>query len=251
MIYAVSDIHGNKEAWESIKELIHFSEEDEMYILGDVIDRGIHGIEILIEIMNTPNMHMILGNHEYMMINALRYGEYDVWFRNGGFPTYQSYNQFSSNTQKKIIDFIESLDLQETINIGNNEIILCHANSINAYHNIMQMYNDRFSNNIFNQDELINFCVWDREYMRNISLFIDLQINQWIIHGHTPTIHDSKNGVYEMGYVEMHSYHVLNIDCGSGYPEFNGRLACVDLEGLVNIDIDTQVFYSNDKVKGV
>ncbi len=49
---------------------IHFSAQDTLYILGDVVDRGPHGVEILQEIMRTPNMKMLLGNHEFM---CLRY----------------------------------------------------------------------------------------------------------------------------------------------------------------------------------
>ncbi len=51
MIYVISDIHGNKRAWESIKKQINLNEDDMLYILGDVIDRGRDGINILLEII--------------------------------------------------------------------------------------------------------------------------------------------------------------------------------------------------------
>lgn len=41
---------------------------DTVYILDDVIDRGPDGIKLIQEIMDSPNMVMILGNHEHMMI---------------------------------------------------------------------------------------------------------------------------------------------------------------------------------------
>ena len=68
--YVVSDVHGEDDRWKAMLEKIHFSAQDTLYILGDVVDRGPHGVEILQEIMRTPNMKMLLGNHEFM---CLRY----------------------------------------------------------------------------------------------------------------------------------------------------------------------------------
>ena len=46
MIYVMSDIHGYFDKFISILERINFSDEDELYILGDVIDRGDKPIEL-------------------------------------------------------------------------------------------------------------------------------------------------------------------------------------------------------------
>ena len=50
---------------------IRLRPEDTLYILGDTIDRGPDGIKILRQLMDMPNAKMILGNHEYMMLDAL------------------------------------------------------------------------------------------------------------------------------------------------------------------------------------
>ena len=55
MIYIMSDIHGNIKAFHSIMEQINLTEEDTLYILGDVIDLNPYGIELLQEIMKMPN----------------------------------------------------------------------------------------------------------------------------------------------------------------------------------------------------
>ena len=44
MIYCVSDIHGELDKFEQMLELIRFSDEDHLYVLGDVIDRGALGV---------------------------------------------------------------------------------------------------------------------------------------------------------------------------------------------------------------
>lgn len=71
MIYVMSDIHGNAIRFNSIMEQIDLQPEDTLYILGDVIDRYPDGIRILRLLMSMPNVQMLLGNHEYMMLNAL------------------------------------------------------------------------------------------------------------------------------------------------------------------------------------
>lgn len=45
--YVMSDIHGNYKKFRLMLERIDFKEEDTLYILGDVIDRGTKGLSIL------------------------------------------------------------------------------------------------------------------------------------------------------------------------------------------------------------
>ena len=70
MIYVLSDIHGNRENFNAILEKIKLTEKDTLYILGDVIDPN--GIDILKEIMKNKNFKMTLGNHEYLILQALK-----------------------------------------------------------------------------------------------------------------------------------------------------------------------------------
>lgn len=46
-VYVMSDLHGNYEGFMSILEQVHFSEADELYVDGDIVDRGRDGIKIL------------------------------------------------------------------------------------------------------------------------------------------------------------------------------------------------------------
>ncbi len=229
-IYAVSDIHGNKEAWESIKEQINFSKDDQMYILGDVVDRGDYGIEILMEIIESRNMYMILGNHEDMMLNAITNNTLDdvmLWYRNGGQITHEKYINLLPSDQYLIIDYLNLLPLERIIYVGNKEIYICHANSETVYWYAFHTGERR----IF--QDVREFCTWDRRYIDDIEDFVKLKDNEYLIHGHTPTI-QRIGDVYIEGQVDNHSRNVYNIDCGAGYPQFNGRLACINLNKLVN-----------------
>ena len=45
--YVISDIHGNYEKYKRLLEMIDFKDQDTLYVLGDVIDRGPEGIKVL------------------------------------------------------------------------------------------------------------------------------------------------------------------------------------------------------------
>ena len=72
MRYCVSDIHGEYGLFMKLLEKISFSEKDEMYILGDVIDKGPSSVKLLKFVLSQPNMHMILGNHEFDFLKYYR-----------------------------------------------------------------------------------------------------------------------------------------------------------------------------------
>ena len=69
MIYVTSDLHGfSLKKFKGFLESVSFSDDDFLYVLGDVIDRGNDGIKILKWLMSKPNTQLILGNHESMML---------------------------------------------------------------------------------------------------------------------------------------------------------------------------------------
>ena len=55
MKYVMSDIHGNFNKYIEMLNLINFTEEDELYILGDIFDRGSQPLDILEHIMKHKN----------------------------------------------------------------------------------------------------------------------------------------------------------------------------------------------------
>ena len=71
MIYVMSDLHGYcLDRIKSTLERIGFSDSDYCYVLGDVIDRGFEGVKILRWLMTQPNITLLLGNHEAMMLSC-------------------------------------------------------------------------------------------------------------------------------------------------------------------------------------
>ena len=70
MTYVISDLHGYPiEKLKILLEKANFGEDDFLYILGDVIDRnGDGGVGILQWLLSHPNVQLVLGNHEAMLL---------------------------------------------------------------------------------------------------------------------------------------------------------------------------------------
>ena len=103
----MSDLHGEAELFHKMLEQIRFSETDTLYLLGDVIDRGPDGIDLLREITAAPNMILLLGNHEYMMMQYFdpeaTETEISRWNKNGNAPTQDAYLQLDPQAQREIV----------------------------------------------------------------------------------------------------------------------------------------------------
>ena len=72
MIYVMSDLHGCYDKYKQMLEKIKFNSEDTLYVLGDIVDRGDDGINILLDMMKRTNVVPLLGNHEYMAYSVLK-----------------------------------------------------------------------------------------------------------------------------------------------------------------------------------
>ena len=69
--YVISDIHGEYGKFMELLDIIHFSDEDILYVLGDVVDRGKNPVKTLLKMMEMPNVIPIAGNHEQMMLECM------------------------------------------------------------------------------------------------------------------------------------------------------------------------------------
>lgn len=85
--YVMCDIHGMYGSY--IEAIRKMSEEDELVIIGDVTDRGEHGIKILLDIIerqknpgNGPKITFLLGNHELMLLSTIEIMFNNNWTAN-------------------------------------------------------------------------------------------------------------------------------------------------------------------------
>lgn len=91
----IGDVHGHYTALSELLENIAPSQEDEIYFLGDLIDRGSQSAKV-VDFVIKNNYNCILGNHEVMLLDAIG-GEqinqevFHGWLQNGGNTTIASY----------------------------------------------------------------------------------------------------------------------------------------------------------------
>ena len=138
MIYCISDIHGCYDEFVDILKKISFNSEDTLYILGDVIDRGKDSIKTLKYVMQTKNIHMLMGNHEYMMIESLKERKrkvidffsddsMEMWIYNGGDKTLNEFEKCLKAQQKEILEYIKGLPYHFKLHVNDKNFILVHA----------------------------------------------------------------------------------------------------------------------------
>ena len=189
MTYVISDLHGYR--IENLKELLkktNFSEDDRLYILGDVIDRnGDGGIGVLQWLIKQPNAELIMGNHEAMLLACdfifenvtdaflEDFGEKKNrllinYLFNGGSVTLRNLAKLDVEARYKIVDYLRSCPLYKEVNVNGEKYILVHAGLDN-----------------FSPDKKIN------DYSANELLWAEPELNDeyydyiHTVFGHTPT----------------------------------------------------------------
>lgn len=127
----MSDIHGQYKLYKDMLDKINFSDNDTLYILGDMIDRGPEIDKLLLDIIERPNVICLVGNHELMMYSHyIKDYRNDYWFNgnNGGRITKQQLNKLSDDDNKRIEDYLfNKTYLQVELELNNKLYLLSHS----------------------------------------------------------------------------------------------------------------------------
>lgn len=149
MIYATSDLHGYPlDRFQKLLDKARFGDDDYLFVLGDVIDRnGDGGVEMLRWMMLQPNVELILGNHEAMLlacaflfdeitedaIDSLtkeQLGAYSDWLQNGAQPTLdalRALRKADAEAPTDILDYLRDAPLYDTVSVAGRDYLLVHA----------------------------------------------------------------------------------------------------------------------------
>lgn len=228
MIYVMSDLHGRYDLYKAMLEGINFSDNDTLYILGDVIDRGLGSIDILRDMKKRKNIIPLMGNHEYDAIPLLRkilfptwrdfvtpsrdeiFEEgYRIWMYNGGEPTLSLFRGINKKEAMELIEYMESFKAFATEEIGDKKFVLVHAGL-----------------GYFSVDKpLEEYDLWDLTHVRpNFEKQYFSDENTFVVFGHTPTpLITSQAKIY-------HGANNICVDCGAVFD--GGRLACLRLDDM-------------------
>lgn len=225
MHYVISDIHGEYEKYLKMLELISFSDDDVLYVLGDMADRHPGGVNVIKHVKSLKNAVAILGNHELMMTQVLGIHNSPfaggLWSQNGGDVTkYELQFECSKEERRDILEWAETLPEFIDVRVGETDFHLVHG----------WCGNDT------------NERVWPgpRPKWHSISPLKD----KTMIIGHTPIPllyghvreYMSKLESKEEHIKIFHGNGFYDIDCGCAMDHPLRRLACLRLE-------DMQEFY--------
>ena len=256
MYFVTSDIHSNKIAFDKIVKKLDFK-KDQLYINGDVIDRGNDGFKILDEIMANNNIHLILGNHEVAMMNvyfAKKNNDKEkeenwtnYWFEGGGRKSYNYFfNELDDAKRDEYIKFLLTCSYEELLKVKGKYFYIVHACPSN---NVLTKVTDRseiYDIINFNLDIIIEQTqnglniTYAKLYPEDIQLLLqdeerDYIVNPFVIVGHNPTKYFQSDKIGKI----FRKNNILNIDCGSnGYnyefdkDGFKGRLALLCLNTM-------------------
>lgn len=75
MIYIISDIHGCYDEYLELLKKIQFNDEDELFVLGDVVDRGPQPVKVLkdmLEYLEEFSLYeeLFVGEKRYILVHA-------------------------------------------------------------------------------------------------------------------------------------------------------------------------------------
>ena len=146
MTYVMSDLHGDYKKYIKMLDRIGFSDDDVLYILGDVVDRGEEPMKILYDMSMRPNVIPLMGNHEHMAEDILRMTNVEIteetlnsnwnldivravqeWYANGGYATAKDFHRLTLDDREYILDYLQEFSFYEEVTVGENNFILVHA----------------------------------------------------------------------------------------------------------------------------
>lgn len=215
----MSDIHGYYEHFQKMLEKINFSDNDTLYILGDIIDRGPDVLKVVNYVMNAKNIKMILGNHEHMMITYYSTGNYSdksLWYQNGGDVTDKEFKLLSKQEQDKILSFFSALPLEYNLEINSKKYNLVHGSYVSS--KVRNSYTD---------EEYKQQIIWGR-----IPRWDTGPEDRVAVFGHTCTKKYKRDG---LKYTIWKQDNLIGIDCGmAGYSFWPNvcQLGCLCLDNL-------------------
>jgi serine/threonine protein phosphatase 1 len=237
MIYVTSDLHGRFDCLKKLLNKVNFSDNDWLYIIGDVTDRhGMGGVDILKWLLFQPNVQLILGNHEQLLMNNRwlfqeitreNLDEFNsshlkllsAWKENGGDVTINALKKDTApETRMDILDYLDECPLIETVSVDGRNYVLAHGG-------LGEFSRDKKLSE-YSPEEIL----WERP---TLSTVYDPE-NYTVIVGHTPTV----------AYGDKYNNRMIkndggwwNIDTGAAMDDGYPMLLCLD---------DLREFYFDD-----
>jgi serine/threonine protein phosphatase 1 len=234
MTYAMSDIHGCYDKYMQMLEKIKFCDNDTLYVLGDIIDRGTQPVKILQDMSMRANVIPVMGNHEFYaheiltrLFIELKDGDFSHLFpaerehlaweisewtdmtKIGGYSTLEDFRALPQDERIFLLEYIEDFSLYEVLQIKKQRYILTHSGlPDNATLSTLHLF------------DAYDFSIAATDYNEPFPGDVIL------VTGHIPTF--VLDDEYRGKIYRKHNH--IAIDCGAESHEEGGRLGCICLE---------------------
>lgn len=199
--------------------MLHFSDTDTLYILGDVVDRGSGGLRVLLDAASRQNVILLRGNHEQAALEFLPrdpdneatparlFARWYEWMEDGGDRTYRAFWNRSEAVRARVLRILGSLPVYAEVQAGGRSFFLAHT--VPGKRKMCHPESCR----------VCDFLTGEPEYE------LRYDPSRVIVTGHTVTsfIDEASRGRIWRG-----NGHIA-IDCGAVY---NGVLGCLCLDTL-------------------
>ncbi len=211
--FVISDIHGCLKTFKKLLASFDYTKEDELYLLGDYIDRGPDSKGVIDHIWELQaqgyQVHCLKGNHEEMMIDALKEDteHFPFWYRQGGKETLESFHcHHPSEIEDRYWQFLNNLP--HYFEVG--RYILVHAG-----------LNFRAEAPLEDKTAML----WIRNWYEQVDkAWLGDRI---IVHGHTPTTRENIDWLA----ARMDHFRVMVVDNGCVYKDAQlGTLCGLELK---------------------
>jgi serine/threonine protein phosphatase 1 len=190
--------------------------------MGDAVDRGDNGVELLQFIRkNAESLTLLLGNHEYMMVRSLSTSDpknIQNWLLNGGRQTMRAFLQLPQKEQCDLLAWLREVPISVRTKVGNKTFLLVHGWPGDSIYDV----------------------VWGRPE----SFLADPGVEKaTVVIGHTPTPLIAKGTISMERYLRLlaeqnnhirilHTPGYIDVDCGCGHDVYGARLACLRLDDM-------------------
>lgn len=225
MIYVCSDIHGEYSAYLDFVNSI-LTNNDTLYVIGDVLDRGANAIDLIQDIMRRQNVVMLKGNHEKILADTLEelcgaISEREICSiindslaidKIGQRETLFDFAKLNKSGQRDIIDFINGLPLYEELEVNGQNYLLVHGGLPDFSDIPVEWYEEN--------DLLFGPHDYDITHYEDTIVIVG-HVPTRFIHGATPDKILIRNDT-------------IAIDCGCG---FGGQL------GILCLDTDEEFYF--------
>ena len=67
----IADVHGNSACLASIIDELKLTDDDRLFIAGDLVDRGPDSVGVISLLQNKKNVYVVRGNHEFMSLDTI------------------------------------------------------------------------------------------------------------------------------------------------------------------------------------